>query len=137
MIETQFMTETQFDKLMEEMIDFTAETVAKEDAETEKLSLMRSLEKISNMLASKEFHRKCKEQAKVYDVKPSFIKNLYAIKIINAIGDSIGITIRFIGDVFNYLVRLVAHVLQNIMNFAVSALTKLVNIITSANEAII
>lgn len=137
MIETSFMTNKQFEKMMDEMIEFTAENISEEEEMRQKKSIEETLKKISTMLSSKGFERKCKEQAKKYGVNEKYIKNTYAGTILNKIGEVTGNIIEFVGEAFCYLVRLVSYVLQKIMDFAVSALSKLVNILTSTNEAII
>lgn len=137
MIETSFMTNKQFEKMMDEMIEFTAENISEEEEMRQKKSIEETLKKISTMLSSKGFERKCKEQAKKYNVSERVVKNIYSRKILNKIGEVTGNIIEFVGEAFCYLVRLVSYVLQRIMDFAVSALSKLVNILTSTNEAII
>lgn len=122
------------DKSVEEMIDsmadFTAEQMSKSDEFKERVKLKDTLRKLNTMLGSKAFERKCKEQGKKYGVSSRFIKNAYATKILDSIGEGSNVTIETIGEAFNYLVRLVSYVLQKVMDFAVSALKKLVNILT-------
>lgn len=122
------------DKTVEEMIDsmadFTAEQMSKSDEFKERVKLKDTLRKLNTMLGSKAFERKCKEQGKKYGVSSRFIKNAYATKILDSIGEGSNVTIETIGEAFNYLVRLVSYALQKVMDFAVSALKKLVNILT-------
>lgn len=122
------------DKAVEEMIDsmadFTAEEMSKSDEFKERVKLKDTLRKLNTMLGSKAFERKCKEQGKKYGVSSRFIKNAYATKILDSIGEGSNVTIETIGEAFNYLVRLVSYALQKVMDFAVSALKKLVNILT-------
>lgn len=130
------MTEQQMEQLMDEMADFTAEQLSKEEEIVQKAKLSETLKKVIFMLRSKDFTRKCKEDAKKYGVNEAFVKNAYASRILNNIGEGTSIVITGIGEAFNYLVRLLSFVLQKIMDFAVSAIVKLVNFVTLRKEAI-
>lgn len=122
------------DKAIEEIIDnmaeFTAEEISKSDEAREKIKLSETLNKFNSMLRSRAFERKCKEQGKKYGVSSKFIKNAYATKILNSVGEGAGVSIETIGEAFNYLIRFVSYLIQKVMDIAVSVLTKLVNIIT-------
>lgn len=124
------MNEQQFEHIMSEMADFTAETLSREEAHKRKLELRETLIKFKNMLKGSEFRRKCKAQAKQYGVPESMVRNVYARNLLDKIGGTAGVMIEVVGEVFNYLVRLVSYVIQKIMDIAVSALTTLVNIVT-------
>lgn len=124
------MDEKILEEVIDNMADFTAEEMSKSDEYKERLKLKDTLKKLNSMLGSKAFERKCKEQGKKYGVNSKFIKNVYATKILDAIGENSGVVIETIGEAFNYLVRFISYALQKVMDFAVSALTTLINIIT-------
>lgn len=128
------MTEQNFEQLIGDMADFTAETLSKEQEEKEKVKLADTIKRVSEMLRGKSFSRKCKEQAKAYGVNEKIIKNSYALSILNAIGNTTGVVLEIVGEAFNYLVRFIAFVLQRIMDFTVGILTKIVNAITFRKE---
>lgn len=124
------MNDKQFEDIMEEMVDFTAESISNEDESKKKIALKGTLSRIRDVLKSKSFNRKCKEKAKMYDVNDKLIKNAYALGILNKIGETTGLLIEVTGEAFNYLIRLISFVIQKVMDIAVSSVTSLVNILT-------
>lgn len=128
----QVVVDTEFEELIGDMADFTAETLTSE--QEEKAKLTDTIEKVSQMLKSKDFTRKCKEKAKEYGINEKVVKNAYACNILNAIGKTTGVVLEIVGEAFNYLVRLLAFVLQRVMDFTVDILTKIVNAITFRKE---
>lgn len=128
------MGEKQMEQMIEEMADFTAETLSAEQEKKQRVKLCDTLKKFNSMLGSRNFTRKCKDKAKQYGVNEKFIKNAYAMKILNAIGESTGTVLETVGEAFNYLIRLIGYAIQKVMDITVSALTKLVNIVTFRKE---
>ena len=124
------MTDLEMEKMMNNMADFTAETLSKEGAYEKKIELKNSLDRFIQMIRSKSFARKCKNESKKYGVNEKFIKNLYAQKILNNLADGTGMVIKTFGYAFNYLVRFVSYIIQRIVDFAVCALVELVNLVT-------
>lgn len=124
------INDKEMEKMIGEMADFTAEELSKEQENKERVKIKETLSKLNSMLSSKAFARKCKAQAKKYGVSEKMVKNVYASKILDSIGENTSVVIETLGEAFNYLVRLIAYVLQKVMDFAISALVKLVNIIT-------
>lgn len=133
------MDDKQFEDLIQEMADFSAEYTAEEQTSKEEEARQRAefhetLGRVRDMLSSKAFQRKCKEQAKKYGVSEKHIKNVYAAKVLNKIGLTGTALLEVMAEAFNYLVRFVSYVLQRIMDLAVSVLCKLVNILTFRKE---
>ena len=120
----------QFEEMMNEMIDFTAETLSEKEVMEQKLKLRDTLVKFKLMLSSSEFQRKCKDQSNKYNINDKLIKNMYAQNILNTIGESIGIVIEVVGEAFDYLVRFIGYILQKVMDITVAVLTKIVNVVT-------
>lgn len=123
-------SDKQFENMMNEMVDFTAETLSEEEVVKRKLKLKDTLYRFKDMLSSSEFKRKCKAQSKKYGVNDKLIKNMYAQNILNTIGESIGVVIEVVGEAFDYLVRFIGYIIQRVMDVTVSILTKLVNAVT-------
>lgn len=128
------MTEQNFEQLIGDMADFTAETLSAEQEERERARLTDTIKKVSEMLRGKSFSRKCKEQAKAYGVNERMIKNVYASSILNAIGETTGVALEIVGEAFNYLTRFISYILQKVMDFTIGLLTKIVNVITFRKE---
>ena len=124
------MTDLEMENMMYDMADFTAETLSKEETYEKKIELKSSLERFVQMLRSKSFARKCKNESKKYGVNEKFIKNIYAQKILNNLADGTGMVIETFGEAFNYLLRFVSYIIQRAVDITVSALVKLVNLVT-------
>lgn len=131
------VVEAEFEELIGDMADFTAETLAKEksqEVQKEKAKLTDTMQEVSKMLRSKDFTRKCKEKAKCYGVSEKAIKNIYACNILNTIGNTTGVVLEIVGEAFNYLVRLISFAIQRAVDFTLDVLTKIVNAITFRKE---
>lgn len=123
-----------FENMIDEMADFTAETLSKEEETKQRMELRGTLSRVADMLRSKSFSRKCKDQAKKYGVSEKHIKNMYAANLLDKLGAGINVTAELIGEAFNYLVRFIGYVLQRVMDIAVSVIHKVVNVVTFRRE---
>lgn len=123
------------ESMFDEMLNMTAEDLAKEEVTEEeevkvKTETKNLLQKFLKYIKSERFVSNCKAKSSEFNVDYTIVKNAFIRGLLEKIANILNLAIAITAQLVMYVVEFISAIISKIVHFTVSACRGIINLLT-------